>query len=105
MIQSQVEVDTVTVVFIEPKLNIEDLTRCKTSDGVTCFKQLSSIAEKSYLPNVNNAIDSLYDNLESAKTTIDIAEDVFSAIEAGNRVVFVNLDLALEKDDYVKHGK
>jgi len=106
LIRSQIDQDTVTVIFVEPKLNIEDLTQCKTTNGVTCFKQLSSISDKSYLPNVNDAVTGLYDNLdESEKVTVDTSEDIFSTIEAGNRIVFVDLDLAMNSDDYMSHDK
>lgn len=97
--------ETITVVFVEPKLSVEDLSQCKSSDGVTCFKELSNLKEKSYFPNVANAVNGLFDNLERNKAMIDQSDDILEAVEEGNRVIFVYLDVATENKDYVSHGK
>lgn len=105
LVNSQVSDETITVVFVEPKLSVEDLSHCKTDDGVTCFTELSNLKERSYIPSVSDAVDGLYDNLESNKATIDADDDILEAVEQGNRVVFVYLDLATEEKDFQSHDK
>lgn len=51
--------DAVTVVFYENILSTQDLTQCKTKDGKTCFEYLNSIKPSSYLPSVENPIETL----------------------------------------------
>lgn len=97
--------ETVTVVFVEPKLSAEDFSHCKADDGVTCFKKLASFKERSYLPNVVDAVNGLFDNLESSKATIDQSDDILEAVEGGNRVVFVYLEVASDNKDFESHGK
>lgn len=96
--------ETVTVVFVEPKLSVEDLSQCKSDDGITCFKALASFKERTYLPNVVDAVNGLYDNLESNKATIDQSDDILEAVEEGNRVIFVYLEVASNSKDYESHG-
>ncbi|XP_063705551.1 V-type proton ATPase subunit S1 isoform X2 [Culicoides brevitarsis] len=105
LVSSQLNEETVTVVFVEPKLSVEDLSQCKADDGVTCFKNLAALEERSYLPNVKMPVDGLFDNLDANKATIDQSDDVLEALENGNRVVFVYLDVAEESKDFESHDK
>uniref|UniRef100_A0A336M6Q9 CSON010943 protein n=1 Tax=Culicoides sonorensis TaxID=179676 RepID=A0A336M6Q9_CULSO len=105
LVNSQVSDETITVVFVEPKLSVEDLSHCKTNDGATCFKELQGLKERSYIPSVSDAVNGLYDNLESNKATIDADDDILDAVEQGNKVIFVYLDLATENKDFESHDK
>lgn len=84
---------------------MEDLSQCKSDDGATCFKALASFKERSYLPNVVDAVNGLYDNLESSKASIDQSDDILEAVDGGNRVIFVYLEVADDHKDYENHGK
>lgn len=104
LVRSQMNDETITVVFVEPKLSVEDLSQCKANDGVTCFKELASLKDRSYLPNVVDAVNGLYD-LESNKATIDQSDDILEAVDDGNRVIFVYLEVASNNKDFESHGK
>lgn len=51
--------DAVTVVFYENNLSTQDLTQCKTAEGTTCFPYLNSLKSSSYLPSVENPVDTI----------------------------------------------
>lgn len=102
LVQSQVTEDTVTIVFVEPKLSIDDLTKCKKANGVTCFENLNNIQSKSYFPNVASPIEGLYDVPSDEQLQLSATDDILSASGSG-KVIFVDLDLAKKADDYVKH--
>lgn len=104
LIQTQTNENTKIVVFIEPQLSIDNLSRCRTSDDVTCFKQLSTAPEKSYLPNVADPVDGLFDTYEAESKVVSEKDDIVGAVDSGNRVIFVNLDTAIDSNDFQAHG-
>lgn len=102
LVQSQVTEGTAVVVFVEPKLSIEDLTGCKRTGGVTCFENLNTIQSKSYFPNVASPLEGLYDVPSDEQIQVSASDNILDVAGSG-KIVFVELDLAKSPDDYVKH--
>lgn len=73
ILSSQIDENTVTLVFVEQKLSTEDLSRCKLKTQ-TCFKHLQNIEKKSYFANVEEPFESLLAT-EEPKKTYDLGSD------------------------------
>jgi V-type H+-transporting ATPase S1 subunit len=58
-LRKQISDDAVTVVFFENNLSTQDLTQCKNAEGTSCFQYLNSIKSSSYLPSVENPIETM----------------------------------------------
>lgn len=107
LLSSQIKKETITVVFIEPKLQTEDLT-CRTADQVThvtqsCFANLNKIQEKSYLPRVSLPVEGIYE-LNGDATEVVQADEVL-AVAGKGKVIIVNFEAATSADDYVSHDR
>lgn len=91
---------TLTLVFIEPRLSVEDFSQ-KNSNGETSFPYLhDNIYEAVYMPNVKNALKALNRTAGESATNIYITDESsdilgLNKLNAGN-FVFIHLNDARE---------
>lgn len=99
---SQQTEKTITLVFYENNLSIEDITQCKREDGTTCFEYLQSVTSKSFLSAVEHPLKTLRNlaqykkqsnthlNIDGTFNNVDISEGGY---------VFVALNDAQENEE------
>ncbi|KAH9642731.1 hypothetical protein HF086_018477 [Spodoptera exigua] len=91
---------TLTLVFIEPRLSVEDLSQ-KNSNGETSFPYLhDNIDDAVYLPNVKNALKALNRTAGASAVHIYVTEESpdvlgLSKLDDGN-FIFIHLNDARE---------
>lgn len=92
--------DTLTVVFVEETLSVEDFSH-RASDGQSSFPYLKSVLRNAvYLPSVEDALEVLKKRAGKSMTSITLhenglSEEIPNNSETGN-VIFINLKDALE---------
>lgn len=105
LIKSQGTKDTLTVVFVENKLSVEDFSQCRLKTK-TCFENLNNIERKSYLSSVAEPVNSLLSAFGQKKSiTISSESDLKDAKVDEERILFVYFDEAENAEDFYKHGK
>ncbi|XP_058452107.1 V-type proton ATPase subunit S1 [Malaya genurostris] len=100
LIESQSGADTFTLVFVEDSLSSEDLSQCKLGTQ-TCFRNLANLNRKSYLPNVQNPLDT-FDVEDKNVQIVKVSEDGTLSERVtpkGGAVVILNL----QGDDFASH--
>jgi V-type H+-transporting ATPase S1 subunit len=109
LVQSQTDKDTLTVVFVERSLSVEDLSQCKLKTQ-TCFENLRKVEDKTYLTAVQDPVAALESSVGKQKQKSillsnegDLSEKVDAA--GSEKLLFVYLDQAESKEDFAKHGK
>jgi uncharacterized protein (DUF1330 family) len=104
LVKSQADKDTLTVVFVENNLSVEDLSQCKLKTK-TCFENLRKIQDKTYLSSVENPVDSLIASHGKKKTvTLSSEDDLKEAHVNGEKVLIVHFDDAEGAEDFHNHG-
>lgn len=106
--KSQSDKDTLTVVFVERSLSVEDLSQCKLNTQ-TCFENLRKV-DKTYLTAVEDPVKALESSVGkqnqksiSLSNEGDLSEKVDGA--GSEKLLFVYLDQAESKEDFAKHGE
>ncbi|XP_055547527.1 V-type proton ATPase subunit S1 [Wyeomyia smithii] len=96
LVESQVNAETFTVVFVEEQLSTEDLTLCKLNTQ-TCFRNLAKEERKSYLPNVQEPL-AAFENVQSVDMFEDgnLSEEI---VPQGGAAVIVSL----RGNDFASH--
>ncbi|CAG9799871.1 unnamed protein product [Chironomus riparius] len=104
LVKSQADKDTLTVVFVENKLSVEDLSQCKLSTK-TCFENLRK-TDKTYLSSVEHPVDSLINAFGKQKSiTVTNDKDVKEVTLDGEKILFVYLDDVERPEDFSEHDK
>lgn len=106
LVEVQHTPDTVTIVFIEPKLSTEDLI-CRTEKSTTCFQNLQKIEERTYIPSVENPIatlKSIFSNHVTVTLSNDAEKNQDVPLESG-KTVFVYFQEAKDSEDFVSHDE
>jgi V-type H+-transporting ATPase S1 subunit len=107
-VQSQTDSDTLTVVFVERQLSVENLSQCKLKSE-TCFKNLRNIEQKTYLSAVEDPVKALQESFsDNSQKSISLSNegDLEKFDASGNeKVLFVHFDSVESDEDYAKHGK
>lgn len=106
LVKSQADKDTLTVVFVENKLSVEDLSQCKLNTK-TCFENLRK-TDKTYLSSVEQPVDSLISAFgEENKKSISVNsdDDLSEANVNGEKILFVYLDDVERPEDFSKHDE
>lgn len=108
LVKTQSE-NSLTVVFVERSLSVEDLSQCRIKTN-SCFENLRKIPNKTYLPAVEDPVKTLRLSYEEEdQSSIEIfSEDDLSEKFAGfgsEKLLFVYLDMAEHSEDFAKHGK
>lgn len=108
LVKSQTDKETLTVVFVENNLSVEDLSQCKLKTE-TCFQNLRKIQDKTYLTAVEDPVKALQasfgDNnqkIVSMSNDGDLSEKVDAA--GSEKLLFVFLDDVESNEDFAKHG-
>lgn len=109
LVKSQTDKETLTVVFVENSLSVEDLSQCKLKSE-TCFENLRKIEQKTYLTSVEDpvkALESSYSELKQKSVSLSNDGDLSEKVDAaGNeKLLFVYLDDVESKEDFAKHGE
>ena len=104
LVKSQADKETLTVVFVENKLSVEDLSQCKLNMK-TCFENLRK-TDKTYLSSVEHPVDSLINAFGKQKSiTVSNDNDLKEATLNGEKILFVYLDDVERPEDFSEHGK
>ncbi|XP_070490122.1 V-type proton ATPase subunit S1 [Chironomus tepperi] len=104
LVKSQADKDTLTVVFVENKLSVEDLSQCKLNTK-TCFENLRK-TDKTYLSSVEHPVDSLINAFGKQKSiTVTNDNDLKEVTFNGEKILFVYLDDVERPEDYSEHDK
>ena len=108
LVKSQTDAETLTVVFVERKLSVEDLSQCKLNSE-TCFRNLRNIEQKTYLTAVEDPVQALHDLFsENSQKTISLTNEADLQnvdVSVNEKVLFVHLDSVESNEDFAKHGK
>lgn len=105
LVKSQADKDSLTVLFVENKLSIEDFSQCKLKTK-TCFENLQNIPEKTFLNSVEDPVDSLIASYNKKKSISLSSEADVKDVDAENeKILIVNLDDVENPEDFDKHGK
>lgn len=104
LVKSQVNSDTLTVVFVENNLSVEDLS-C-TLKTKTCFENLRKL-DKTYVSSVEQPVDSLISAFGNKNSVSLGSDDDLKEVnlESSTKILFVYLDDAERAEDFAKHGK
>lgn len=103
--KSQTEKESLTVVFVENSLSVEDFSQCKLKTE-TCFQNLHKVEQKTYLTAVEDPIEALKSSFGKQKSISLSNDDDLSTVDAdGTRILFVNLDEVESSEDFAKHGE
>lgn len=103
--KSQADKETLTVLFVENSLSVEDFSQCKLKTK-TCFENLQNVQEKTFLNSVEDPVDALIASYNKKKTISLSSEADLKDVDAGNeRILIVNLDDVENPEDFDKHGK
>lgn len=104
LVKSQADKDTLTVVFVENKLSVEDLSQCKLNTK-TCFENLRK-TDKTYLSSVEHPVDSLINAFGKQKSiTVTNDNDLKEVSLNGEKILFVYLDDVERPEDFSEHDK
>jgi hypothetical protein len=105
LVKSQTDKDTLTVVFVENNLSAEDFSQCKLNTK-TCFENLRSLKDKTYLSSVQRPVDSIISAFDNHKAVTVSGEDNLNEIDAaeGQNVIVVYFDDSEGGADFYKHG-
>lgn len=107
MVNSQTDKDTLTIVFVENSLSVENLSECRLKTD-TCFENLRKIQKKTYLTAVEDPIKALKSTFgKSAQKSISLSNDgdLSEQVDTTARVVFINLEDVEDNEDFAKHGE
>lgn len=109
LVKSQTDKDTLTVVFVENSLSVEDLSQCKLKTE-TCFQNLRKIQQKTYLTAVEDPVKALSSSVgtDNQKSILvsnegDLSDKLSGA--GSERLLFIYLDDVENSEDFVKHGE
>ena len=109
LVKSQTDKETLTVVFVENSLSVEDLSQCKLKTE-TCFENLRKIEQKTYLTSVEDpvkALESSYSEQKQKSISLSNDGDLSEKVDAAGseKLLFVYLDDVESKEDFAKHGE
>lgn len=109
LVKSQTDKETLTIVFVENSLSVEDLSQCKLKTE-TCFENLRKIEQKTYLTSVEDpvkALESSYSEQKQKSISLSNDGDFSGKFDpAGSeKLLFIYLDDVESKEDFAKHGK
>ncbi|CRK96156.1 CLUMA_CG009585, isoform A [Clunio marinus] len=109
LVKSQTDKETLTVVFVENSLSVEDLSQCKLKTE-TCFQNLRKIQQKTYLTAVDDPIRALESSFgKQSQKTLSLSNDgdLSEKLEtSGNeKILFIYLDDAENNEDFAKHDE
>lgn len=104
-VKSQADKDTLTVVFVENNLSVEDFSQCKLKTK-TCFENLRNIKEKTYLSSVEHPVDSLIAAYDKTKRVMVSSEnDLKEAYVDDEKMIIIYFDDVKSQEDFSNHGK
>jgi len=109
LVKSQTDKETLTVVFVENSLSVEDLSQCKLKTE-TCFENLRKIEDKTYLTSVEDpvkALESLYSEHKQKSVSLTNDGDLSDKVDAAGseKLLFVYLDDVERNEDFAKHDE
>lgn len=111
LVKSQSTKETLTVVFVENSLSVEDLSQCRLKTE-TCFTNLRKIQQKTYLTAVDDPVEALKASYgEQSQKTIsisaddDLTETVEAAAGSEEKLLFVFFDHVESNEDFANHGE
>lgn len=109
MVKSQSDKDTLTVVFVENSLSVEDLSQCKLKTE-TCFENLRKIQQKTYLTAVEDPVEALeasYGKLKQKSVSLSNDGDLSDKFDAAGseKLLFVYLEDVESSEDFATHGE
>lgn len=108
--KSQANKDSMTIVFVENSLSVEDLSHCRSSTSKSsCFENLRKVEKKTYLTAVDDPVKALESSVSSYGEVhlSNDDDDLNGKLDktANSKFVFVYLDDVESNEDFVKHGK
>lgn len=104
--KSQSDKETLTVVFVEKSLSVEDLSQCKLKTA-TCFENLRKVEQKTYLTAVEDPVAALETSFgKQISKTIWLSNEgeLSDKIDGDEKILFVYLDDVESHEDFSKHG-
>lgn len=109
LVKSQSTKETLTVVFVENSLSVEDLSQCRLKTE-TCFANLRKIQQKTYLTAVDDPVEALkasYGEQSQNSISISSEDDLSEKVDAagGEKLLFVYLDSVESNEDFANHGE
>lgn len=109
-VKSQANKDSMTIVFVENSLSVEDLSHCRSSTSKSsCFENLRKVEKKTYLTAVDDPVKALESSVSSYGEVhlSNDDDDLNGKLDktANSKFVFVYLDDVESNEDFVKHGK
>lgn len=101
--------ETLTVVFVENSLSVEDLSQCKFKSE-TCFANLRKVQKKTYLTAVEDpvrALEAAYGEQNQKRIWMHNDGDMSGEVGAASsdQLLFVYLDDVESPADFAKHGE
>lgn len=108
LVKSQSNKDTLTIVFVENSLSVEDLSQCKLKTE-TCFENLRKVQQKTYLTAVEDpvrALEASYGKQKQRSVSLSNDGDLSDKFDAAGseKLLFVYLDDAESSEDFATHG-
>lgn len=107
LVKSQTDDDTLTVVFVERQLSVENLSQCKLKTE-TCFKNLRKVEQKTYITSVDDPVKALQESFsDNSQKSVSLSNenDLQNFDASGNeKILFVYFDSVQSDEDYAKHG-
>lgn len=107
LVKSQADKETLTVVFVEKSLSVENLSQCKLKTQ-TCFENLKKVEQKTYLTAVEDPIEALEASFsKQSQKSISLSNegDLSDQVDGSASILFVYLDDVDSDEDFAKHGK
>lgn len=109
LVKSQSDKETLTVVFVENRLSVEDFSQCKLKTE-TCFENLRKIEQKTYLSAVEDPVEALEASFATkSQKSVSLSNDgdLSEKVDASGseKLLFVYLDDIESNEDFAEHGK
>lgn len=109
LVKSQSDKETLTIVFVENSLSVEDLSQCKLKTE-TCFENLRKIQQKTYLTAVDDpvkALEASYGKQKQKSVSMSNDGDLSDKVDAAGseKLLFVYLDDVQSSEDFATHGE
>lgn len=107
LVKSQADKETLTVVFVEKSLSVENLSQCKLKTQ-TCFENLKKVEQKTYLSAVEDPVEALEASFsKQSQKSISLSNegDLSEQVDGSASILFVYLDDVDSDEDFAKHGK
>jgi V-type H+-transporting ATPase S1 subunit len=98
LVEAQTDGGSTTLVFVEPKLSVEDFSQCKLKSR-TCFHHLQKFHHKNFIQNVEDPVETLMTLFPDHKTYRESEK-----IQSGD-VIFIYMNEVNSMEDFEEHDK